>query len=118
MLNIEQKQHAHVTVIALSGQLDAITASEFKPLIETLFNTGVIRIVFDLANLDLIDSSGVGAIVSVFKRSRSFGGDTKVANLANQPAEIFKILSLNKAIETFDSTEVAVNSFDAVLSLR
>ncbi|HMW03405.1 MAG TPA: STAS domain-containing protein, partial [Acidobacteriota bacterium] len=46
---------------------------------------------------DLIDSSGVGAIVSLFKRVRTLQGDVKIARLRGQPAEIFKLLRLDRA---------------------
>jgi len=111
MFNIEQKNHGQITVWSLRGQLDALTIGDMKPAIEELFSSQVVQVVFDLEELSLIDSSGIGTVVSVFKRARAQGGDAKVANLANQPGEVFRILKLDKAIDVFDSVELALESF-------
>jgi anti-anti-sigma regulatory factor len=55
----------------------------------------------------------VGAIVSLFKRVRTLQGDVKIARLRGQPAEIFKLLRLDRAFELYDSVEGAVGKFQA-----
>ncbi len=111
MLEFNQENHGDVVVLSLSGQLDALTAGTMKPVIDELISSNKNRIVFDLLNIKLIDSSGVGAIVSVFRRTRASDGDTKIANLVAQPKEVFLLLKLDKAISVFDSIEEAVKSF-------
>ena len=69
------------------------------------------KVVFDLRDLTLIDSSGVGAIVSLFKRVRMLGGDVKIACLANQPKEIFRLLRLDRAFDLFDTVDEAKTKF-------
>jgi len=68
-------------------------------------------VVFDLKDLTLIDSSGVGAIVSLFKRDRMLGGAVKIAALANQPKEIFRLLKLDRAFDLFETVEEALAKF-------
>jgi anti-sigma B factor antagonist len=58
------------------------------------------KVVLDLLNLRLIDSSGVGAIVSLFKRVKASGGTFEVINLHGQPSSIFKVLRLDKVFNT------------------
>lgn len=110
MLEIKKNNQDDVVVLGLKGQLDALTAAELRPVLEDLLTAHVRGIVFDLGELDLIDSSGIGAIVAAFKRTRANGGDTKIANLGNQPLEVFKILNLDKAIDVFDSLKAALGS--------
>ena len=88
-----------VTVLSLQGSLNALTAPEIKPDIDALVAEKRLRVAVDLAALELIDSSGVGAIVSLFKRIRMLGGDVKIAALRGQPKEIFRILRLEKAFD-------------------
>ena len=86
-------------MLSLKGSLNALTAPEIKPDIDALVAEKRLRVAVDLAALELIDSSGVGAIVSLFKRIRMLGGDVKIAALRGQPKEIFRILRLEKAFD-------------------
>lgn len=113
MLDYQKTEQANVTVFALKGNLDALTAPALKKEIEALLAARRIQVVFDLQSLDLIDSSGVGAIVSLFKRVRTLQGDVKIARLRGQPAEIFKLLRLDRAFELYDSVDAAVGRFQA-----
>ena len=111
MLEYEKTEEKDVTVFSLKGNLDALTAPSLKKEIEALLAARRIHVVLDLHGLELIDSSGVGAIVSLFKRVRTLQGDVKIARLAGQPAEIFKLLRLDRAFEIFDAVESAVARF-------
>ncbi|HEY2745057.1 MAG TPA: STAS domain-containing protein, partial [Polyangia bacterium] len=53
-------------------------------------------ITVDLTDLRLIDSSGVGAIVSLYKRMRALGAKVEVVGLKDQPLAIFRLLRLDR----------------------
>lgn len=113
MLEYDKQEHGDVIVFSLKGNLDALTAPSLKREIEALLAARRINVVFDLSALELIDSSGVGAIVSLFKRVRTLQGDVKIARLSGQPAEIFKLLRLDRAFDIFEQVDDAVRRFDS-----
>lgn len=84
------------TVLVIEGVLDALTAPEIRAAIDALVEEKRMSITLDLANLRLIDSSGVGVIVSLFKRCRAFGGVVRVQGVVNQPLAIFRLLRLDR----------------------
>ena len=84
------------TVLVIEGVLDALTAPEIRPTIDALVEGKRASITLNLANLRLIDSSGVGVIVSLFKRCRAHGGVVRVEGVQNQPLAIFKLLRLDR----------------------
>lgn len=84
------------TVLRIEGALDAVTAPEIRPTLEALVAERRRRVVVDLSALRLIDSSGVGAIVSLYKRVRAHGGAVSVVGLRDQPLAIFKLLRLDR----------------------
>jgi anti-sigma B factor antagonist len=112
MLEFTRHSLEDVEVVTLKGNLDALTAPDLRPTIDELIGHGKTRIVFDLGALTLIDSSGVGAIVSLFKRVRMLGGDLKIACLANQPKEIFRLLRLDRAFDLFETVQEATDRFN------
>lgn len=113
MLEIDRNDRGPITVLALVGHLDALNAPSLKRVTEGLVEDGRHQVVFDMTDLDLIDSSGVGAIVSLFKQVRTRQGDVKIAALTGQPREIFKLLRLDKAFELADSVDDASARFDS-----
>lgn len=108
MLSFKVSAQDGVDVLALEGRLDAVTAPELRPTIDTLVQQGPNRrVVCDLRSLETIDSSGVGAIISLFKRLRLKGGDLRIARLRGQPKEIFRLLRLDRAFELYETLEEA-----------
>jgi anti-sigma B factor antagonist len=54
--------------------------------------------VVDLSALRLIDSSGVGAVVFLYKKAKEYGGVVTVLGLCDQPLSIFKLLRLDRVL--------------------
>ena len=108
MLNVEQETHGDVVVLKIEGQLDALSAPQIKPTIDTLFDTKVSLFIFDMTTLELIDSSGIGLVVSVFKRARAMKGDLCLVGLKGQPMEVYKLLELKRAIKNEESVTAAL----------
>jgi anti-sigma B factor antagonist len=83
-------------VLRLNGSLDAMTATEIMPTITKLVDDRRPRVQVNLEGLDLIDSSGVAAIVSLYKRVRANGGRVSVTGARDQPLAIFKLLRMDR----------------------
>lgn len=84
------------TTLTIDGTLDAVTAPDLRPLLDALVAENRKKIVVDLGSLRLIDSSGVGVLVSLFKRVRAYGGEVNLVGLRDQPLAIFKLLRLDR----------------------
>lgn len=85
-----------LVLLKLGGSLDAMTAPELLPTIDKLVEEKRTRITVNLEGLDLIDSSGVAAIVALYKRTRSNGGRVSVIGARDQPLAIFKLLRMDR----------------------
>ena len=81
--------------LAVDGELNAVTAAELRGGIETLLAQRPDRVVVDLSSLRMIDSSGVGALISLYKGIRAQGGEVVITGLRDQPLAIFRLLRLN-----------------------
>lgn len=82
-------------VLRLSGELDALTAGDLRPTLDSLAGQSGRHVVVDMSALRLIDSSGVGALVSLYKRVRENGGNVRFDGVSDQPLAIFKLLRLD-----------------------
>lgn len=84
------------TILEIDGTLDAVTAPDLRNVVDQLVNERRKSVTLELSSLRLIDSSGVGVIVSLFKRVRAYGGQVKIQNLRDQPRAIFRLLRLDR----------------------
>lgn len=95
-MNFSRIDQGTGTTVRIDGELDAVTAPELRGPFDALVAEGRDPITVDLSHLRLIDSSGVGAIVSLYKRVRANGGTVKIVGVNDQPAAIFRLLRLDR----------------------
>jgi anti-sigma B factor antagonist len=77
---------------------------------EVLKNGGK-KIVLNLADVNYIDSSGIGELVSSFTTVTNQGGQLKLLNLTKKIHELLAITKLLTVFQTFDDEQAAINSF-------
>ena len=111
MLTFEQTTRGDMAVLTIRGNLDSLTVPDIRPVIEKLVQAGTTKVALDLEALEVIDSSGVGAIVSLFKRVRSMGGDVKIVGVRGQPREILRLLGLERAFDLLANVDEALKKF-------
>jgi len=86
------------TRLSIKGELDALSVADLRPEIDGFISRRLPRVEVDLSHLRMIDSSGVGAVVSLYKRSRAQGGQVFVTGLQDQPLAIFRLLRLDRVM--------------------
>jgi anti-sigma B factor antagonist len=84
------------TTLVVRGSLDINSAPALAEEIDKIVATRPAKVVVDLATLDLIDSSGVAALVKLYKGVRNMGGAMTIAGARDQPLAIFKLLRMDK----------------------
>jgi len=82
--------------LAVRGSLDINTAPQLSEEIDRIAATKPALVIVDMSGLDLIDSSGVAALVKLYKAVRSHGGDVTISGVRDQPLAIFKLLRMDK----------------------
>jgi anti-sigma B factor antagonist len=86
----------HETSLVIRGSLDINSAPQLAEAIDKLVIAKVKRVNVDLSALDLIDSSGVAALVKLYKGIRGHGGHVEMTGARDQPLAIFKLLRMDK----------------------
>jgi anti-sigma B factor antagonist len=82
--------------VAVRGEIDIASSDELRAALLGLMDQGARHVVVDLAELDFIDSTGLGALIRVLKRYRTEGGDLKLANPTRPVAKVLEITSLDQ----------------------
>ena len=81
-------------VVSLSGDLDVATAPRLRDELLGLSNRGIRAVMVDLAQLEFIDSSGLGVLVSALRRFREHGGDLALQSPKPAALKIFEMTGL------------------------
>ena len=100
----------NVLVVSIDGRLVASCSEEFKDAMQERLGDAK-QILFDLKGMVHIDSSGLGALVSLLQWVHTRGGAMKLANLQPRPKIVFDITKVYRVFEIFDTTEEALASF-------
>ncbi|WP_019026226.1 STAS domain-containing protein [Colwellia piezophila] len=91
-------------IITLDGNFDADSVKVMKDDIERYSKLST-NIIFDLGRVPFIDSSGIGAIVFLYKRMVAKGFSVSVTGLTQQPLELFQMLFLDKTINCYPNID-------------
>lgn len=116
VLNLSVEKVQDVLVVVLPGEsLDAGNTKEFKSEIEPLL-TSQSKVVFDFSNLQFVDSSGCGALLSCLRNLNAWGGDLKLCNVAKPVQALFELIRLHRILDIFLTREEAINAFNPDVS--
>ena len=110
-MKLQKEKFNDVTVVTLSGDvLDAGTVSEFKREMTSIL-TSEYHVVFDMNQIQFVDSSGVGAILSCLRTLNSEGGDLKICSLTEPVRALFELVRMHKIFDIFNTREEAIVAF-------
>jgi anti-sigma B factor antagonist len=108
MLVFDKAERDGILILSLRGSLDAMTSPRLKAEVVAISDAKHLKIVVDLSALNLVDSTGVGVLISLFKRIRSQEGQVYFAGLQAQPKEVFRLLRLDRSLDLFASVDDAL----------
>ncbi len=106
-MEIEQiTQDDNSLLIILRGDMDVVGCNKLQPELEKIINKELLcNINMDLGGVDFLDSSGIGAIVFLYKRLKAEGFNLSLSGVHGQPLEIIKLLRINTAMNITEQSE-------------
>ncbi len=110
-MDISVALKGRVTVLSLSGKLDLASAGCLKERAKTLMEERRCLIHLNMKEVDFINSSGLGALVSLMKEVRMHKGRLTLSDMAPYVNEIFEITQLSHVFEIFPAEDEAMASY-------
>ena len=112
-MKIETRTAGNVKILDCSGR---ITLGEgtmiVRNTVRDLLKDNGCKIVLNLAEVDYIDSSGIGELVSSYTTVTNNGGQLKLLNLTKKIQELLAITKLLTVFQVFDDEKAALESFN------
>ncbi len=111
-MDINVRRQANVQVVRLRGDLKIGEAVDsFRQTLEEHLGAGDTRIVVNISDVPMIDSSGIGVLVRSLSSAKQRGGSLKLVNPSKLALQTLKIVGLINLFEIFDDEAKAVQSF-------
>ena len=102
-----------VTVVDLSGRIVLGEGSDIlRQALTDLVSRGRKKILLNLADVNYIDSSGLGALVSGYTSLTGQQGQLKLLNLTRKVHDLLQITKLLTVFEVYEDEDSAVRSFN------
>ena len=96
-LKVDLKKDGELLFVDLQGDLDINSNKEFKEKVNSV--QGVKKITVNCENLSYIDSTGLGAFISIYKHIKENGEKLVITGLKPHIKKIFLITDLDKVFE-------------------
>src|SRR5450631_2824575 len=101
-----------ITILDLSGRITLGEGSvQLRDAVRDLLSKGSKNILLNLGDVNYIDSSGIGELVSAFTTVRNQGGELKLLNLTKKVHDLLQITKLYTVFDIKDDETTAVKAF-------
>jgi anti-sigma B factor antagonist len=111
-MKVGSRQVDGVTIVDCSGRITLGEGSVIlRDMVRDLLAKGSKKIVLNLAEVNYIDSSGIGELVSAFTTTRNHGGELKLLNLTKKVNDLLQITKLYTVFDVKNDEADAVKSF-------
>ena len=116
-MDIKERVVGGVSILDLSGKIVLGEGDmQVKERIRDLLADGQRRILLNLAEVNYIDSAGLGALISSYTTTKRDGGSLRLVNLTKRIQDLLAITKLITVFETFDNEAEALASFGSQTS--
>ena len=111
-LEIHRKEREGVTILDMKGRITVgPEATALREAVAAAVADTVRQLVLNLAQVDFIDSTGLGAVVMCSTTMRKAGGTVKLLNVNRRNIELLVMTKLATVFEIFNDETDAVSSF-------
>ena len=111
-MKVSSRQVDGVTILDLSGRITLGEGSvQLRDAVRELLAKGQKHILLNLGDVNYIDSSGIGELVSAYTTARNQGGELKLLNLTKKVHDLLQITKLYTVFDVKDDEASAIASY-------
>lgn len=111
-MNVDVRHVDDVIIVDLDGRLVMGVGDELlRDVVNELLAENWKKILLNLRQVSIMDSSGIGEVVSSWKLAQRFGAQVKLLRLGAQVQRTLRLTQLLPLLEVFENEADAVASF-------
>jgi anti-sigma B factor antagonist len=113
-MDITVTQLDPVTVLAVTGSLDGLTADAFTQGMGLHLQAGRYKLITDFAGVDYTSSAGLRSLLTTVKHARQAGGDMRMCSVKPLVMRVLSMSGFHSFIKIYDDLPAALASFDPI----
>ncbi len=102
LLQVRVTEDGGTCVAQLIGELDVSTSELLRSELQSVVENGCRSLTVDMAELALIDSTGLGVLVGILKRVLRQGGEMRMRAPRSSARKVFAITGLDRVFTIVD----------------
>jgi len=110
-MELEISSSEGVTIIAIRGNVDGLTADKLLRALTERVTDGASRLVADCGALEYTSSAGLRSLLSGVKLARQHGGDLRLAGVKPQVLRVLDLSGFTSILKHYPDVPNAVASF-------
>jgi len=95
-MNLQMSHEGETTVVAPDGDVVASSVPELRPALRDLVRSGSRSVVVDLAAATMVDSTGLGLLLSAYNSLQQVEGKFAIVNASEELLELFHSLRIHQ----------------------
>jgi anti-anti-sigma factor len=107
---VDHRLYGDLTIVTVKGEIDVFTSPKLRETLVELVEAGALHVVFDLSEVDFLDSTGLGVLIGIYNRLRSRNGSMTLAGANDRVGHVFHVTQLTKIFVLHDSLEEALQA--------
>ncbi len=104
-MSLEIQSDGQIQTFLLHGELDAMIVQQCRESAELALADEARLHIFDGRGISVIDSSGIGFVVYLYKKAKARGKQFALAGFAGQPLDMMRFLKLDQAIPCYQDQD-------------
>jgi anti-anti-sigma factor len=97
-----------VEILRFHGTLDAAVAGKLRKDVKDIVASGRAKLLFDLAAVNFVDSSGLSVFVTALNAARAAGGDVALLNLTKDVRSLIELTRLHRIFTIHEDEAAAI----------
>jgi anti-sigma B factor antagonist len=111
-MKIETRTIGEAKILDCSGQITLGEKTKtVRDTVNSILEQGGKKIILNLAEVNYIDSSGVGELVSTYASVTNRGGQLKLVHLTKRIKELLTLTKLLTVFQSYEDEKEAIASF-------
>jgi anti-sigma B factor antagonist len=108
---VKSRRLDDVVILDINGRLTLGEGTvTLREALQKLLEDGDRKLVMNLAEVDYVDSAGLGELITLFTTVRARGGQLKLLNLTRRIQDLLQITKLLTVFDSFDNETEAIKS--------
>ncbi len=108
MMNVTEEKAGSVTVVAIDGRLDGVSAPDLQDRVSKIVERGEADVLLDCERMDYVSSAGLRVFLAGARSCEQNGGKLSICALRPECRSVLEISGFHTVIDCHDTREAAL----------